>query len=104
MKSKRLTSYEFFAGGGMARLGLGQGWSCAFANEWCEKKATAYRAFFGGTELRVCDVADLTADDLPGSPTLVGFFPVPRSVARWLATWIVRFPKWNVLGILAHHA
>src|SRR5882762_3109266 len=71
MKSKPLTWYEFFAGGGMARLGLGQEWSCSFANEWCEKKAAAYRAFCGGSELRVCDVADLTVDDLPGSPTLV---------------------------------
>jgi len=26
--------YEFFAGGGMARLGLGEGWSCAFANDF----------------------------------------------------------------------
>jgi DNA (cytosine-5)-methyltransferase 1 len=71
MKSKRLTWYEFFAGGGMARIGLGQGWNCSFANEWSEKKAAAYRAVFGGSELRVCDVADLTADNLPGSATLV---------------------------------
>ena len=26
--------YEFFAGGGMARLGLGERWRCVFANEW----------------------------------------------------------------------
>jgi DNA (cytosine-5)-methyltransferase 1 len=70
VKSKQLTYYEFFAGGGMARIGLGQAWTCSFANEWCEKKATAYRAFFGGSELRVCDVADLTAADLPGPATL----------------------------------
>jgi hypothetical protein len=25
--------YEFFAGGGMARLGLGAGWECLFAND-----------------------------------------------------------------------
>lgn len=55
----------------MARIGLGQGWTCTFANEWSEKKAAAYRGFFGGSELRVSDVAHLTADDLPGSPTLV---------------------------------
>jgi len=51
------TFYEFFAGGGMARLGLGSDWRCAFANEWCEKKATSYRAYFGGDELKVEDVA-----------------------------------------------
>jgi DNA (cytosine-5)-methyltransferase 1 len=65
--------YEFFAGGGMARLGLGDQWECAFANEWCEKKAASYRARFGPCpELHVCDVADLTLNDLPpGTPALV---------------------------------
>jgi DNA (cytosine-5)-methyltransferase 1 len=26
---------ELFAGGGMARLGLGDGWQCVFANDFC---------------------------------------------------------------------
>lgn len=55
----------------MARLGLGEDWECLFSNEWCGKKASAYRARHGDEELRVCDVADLTPDDLPGVPTLV---------------------------------
>ncbi len=60
----------------MARLGLGSEWECAFANDWCEKKASAYRAYFGGSELRVCNIADLTPGDLPGTPTLAwGSFP-----------------------------
>lgn len=72
----RLTFYEFFAGGGMARIGLGPRWHCTFANEWCEKKAAAYRAYFGGDELKVEDVANLNVEDLPGVPTLVwGSFP-----------------------------
>lgn len=54
----------------MARLGLGKEWNCIFSNEWSEKKAAIYRQVFGDTELRVCDVADLTANDLPGFPTL----------------------------------
>jgi DNA (cytosine-5)-methyltransferase 1 len=29
-----MTFYEFFAGGGMARLGLGPGWTCLFANDF----------------------------------------------------------------------
>jgi DNA (cytosine-5)-methyltransferase 1 len=66
-----LTWYEFFAGGGMARIGMGPQWTCSFANEWCEKKAASYRAFFGGEELRVCDVARLEPDDLPGVPALI---------------------------------
>lgn len=68
--------FEFFSGGGMARLGLGDEWSCTFANDWCNKKAAAYEAYFGGSELRVCDIADLTDRDLPDTPTLVwGSFP-----------------------------
>ena len=64
--------YEFFAGGGMARLGLGPNWKCTFANDLCEKKASAYRAFFGPSpELKVDDVGDLTTKDLPGVPDLV---------------------------------
>jgi DNA (cytosine-5)-methyltransferase 1 len=72
MKPAPFLFYEFFAGGGMARLGLGPAWNCTFANEWCEKKAAAYRAYFGESqELKVCDVADLTPDVLPGTPRLV---------------------------------
>ncbi len=75
-ESNGLLWYEFFAGGGMARLGLGSQWECRFANDWCEKKAAAYRAYFGAADLRVCDVAELTPSDLPGTPTLVwGSFP-----------------------------
>ena len=69
MRFGKRTWYEFFAGGGMARLGLSSEWNCAF-NEWSPKKAAVYRAVFGDGELRVCDIADLTARDLPGFPTL----------------------------------
>ncbi len=63
--------YEFFAGGGLARLGLGNDWHCLFANEICEKKATAYRLNFGPSpELRVDDVGNVDADDLPGGAVL----------------------------------
>lgn len=59
--------YEFFAGGGMARLGLGPAWRCAFANDIDPKKVAAYRANFAGApELREGDVAALTPADLPG--------------------------------------
>lgn len=70
-RSQRLW-YEFFAGGGMARLGLGSTWKCIFANDFCDKKARAYRAVFGPSpELKVGDVGRLTAKDLPGIPDLV---------------------------------
>lgn len=72
MSERRLIWYEFFAGGGMARLGLGARWECIFANEWCNKKASAYHAYFGpSTELRVADVSKLTLDDLPDRPDLI---------------------------------
>lgn len=62
-----LDFYEFFSGGGMARIGLGQRWRCLFANDIDEKKAAAYKANFDGApELKVCDVAALTLNDLPG--------------------------------------
>jgi DNA (cytosine-5)-methyltransferase 1 len=69
--SEPLSFYEFFAGGGMARIGLGPRWRCAFANEWSAKKAESYRSFFKGNELTVEDVGKLTIDDLPGTPELV---------------------------------
>lgn len=58
--------YEFFAGGGMARTGLGAGWTCRFANDFDPKKGAAYRENFGGAELRVGDVRAVTPADLPG--------------------------------------
>ena len=58
--------YEFFAGGGMARLGLGPGWTCLFANDFDKKKCATYTHNWGGAELRYGDVAQLTTADLPG--------------------------------------
>jgi DNA (cytosine-5)-methyltransferase 1 len=63
-----LTFAEFFAGGGMARLGFGAGWRCTFANDIDPKKGASYRTNFGGNELRVCDVANLGLADLPTAP------------------------------------
>ena len=69
--------YEFFAGGGMARAGLGPDWQCLFANDFDAKKSRAYRANWGaGGELMVGDVRDIRAAELPGRPDLVwGSFP-----------------------------
>jgi DNA (cytosine-5)-methyltransferase 1 len=65
------TFYEFFAGGGMARAGLGQGWTCLFANDFDAKKAETYRCNWGGAELHVGDVARITTRQLPGRADLV---------------------------------
>lgn len=69
--------YEFFAGGGMARQGLGRGWTCLFANDFDGKKGLAYQANHGaGGELLVGDVRGVTLDALPGVADLVwGSFP-----------------------------
>jgi len=64
------TVYEFFAGGGMARAGLGAGWQCLFANDFDAAKARSYRANWGDEHLREGDVWDLTPADLPGSADL----------------------------------
>ncbi|MGC1400630.1 DNA cytosine methyltransferase [Candidatus Binatus sp.] len=65
--SGRFTFYEFFAGGGMARLGLGERWRCSFANDICEKKAASYRANFApAKELLVRDISKVKPFDLPG--------------------------------------
>ena len=69
-RSQPLSFYEFFAGGGMARTGLGARWSCLFANDLDEGKARSYAANFGDDHLRCADVGSLSAADLPGVPDL----------------------------------
>lgn len=64
--------YEFFAGGGMARAGLGDaGWRCIFANDFDHKKARVYQANWGAGELLSKDVGLLTTSDLPNYADLV---------------------------------
>jgi DNA (cytosine-5)-methyltransferase 1 len=71
------TFYEFFAGGGMARAGLGPGWTCLMANDLDPRKALAYRANWGPADhLRVGDIETLAPADLPGRADLAwGSFP-----------------------------
>jgi DNA (cytosine-5)-methyltransferase 1 len=71
------TFYEFFAGGGMARAGLGERWTCLFANDFDPKKGESYHANWGdGGELHIGDVHAVTVADLPGEADLVwGSFP-----------------------------
>jgi len=67
----RPSYYEFFAGGGMARAGLGEGWRCLFANDFDAKKAQSYRANWGGEHLHVGDVGKVETSQLPGTADLV---------------------------------
>ena len=63
--------YEFFAGAGMARAGLGAGWECLFSNDFDHKKARAYRENWGDDpELKVENISLLETSDLPGQANL----------------------------------
>jgi DNA (cytosine-5)-methyltransferase 1 len=66
-RNARPSFLEFFAGGGMARVGLGEGWACAFANDFDAVKAATYRANFPDAEghFHEGDVFALSADALP---------------------------------------
>ena len=90
--------YEFFAGGGLARLGLEGDFACVFANDIDPAKARAYRTAFGGEDLREGDIWNLSSTDLPGQAALAwASFPcqdlslagarrglaAPRSGAFW---------------------
>lgn len=91
--------YEFFAGGGLARLGLEPDFACVFANDIEPAKAAAYRAAFApGEDMRQGDIWKLNSADLPGQAALAwASFPcqdlslagarrglaAPRSGAFW---------------------
>lgn len=57
--------YEFFAGGGMARAGLGAGWRCLFANDFDPKKAATYRSNWSGDQMVSDDVRNIATKWLP---------------------------------------
>jgi DNA (cytosine-5)-methyltransferase 1 len=59
------TYLEFFAGGGMARAGLGDLWNCLFANDFDQMKVETYEANWGTGEIAHRDVASLALSDLP---------------------------------------
>ena len=63
--------FEFFAGGGMARAGLGATWDCLFANDFDHKKSLVYQDNWGKGELKTADVSSLTTQNLPGTADLV---------------------------------
>ena len=70
VSDSRYAFYEFFCGGGMARLGLGARWRCDFANDIDPDKAAAYRANFGEGDLRAGDVRRISTAELPGQADL----------------------------------
>ncbi len=73
--------FEFFAGAGMVRAGLGgTKWRCRFANDFDHKKSAVYRRNWGGGVLQTADIRTLTTKDAPGNIDLAwGFFPLPKT-------------------------
>lgn len=63
--------YEFFAGGGMARAGLGASWQCLFANDFDHKKGETYTLNWSADVLKVGDIKNIHVDELPDIPDLV---------------------------------
>lgn len=70
------TFYEFFAGGGMARAGLGADWQCLFANDISPSKGESYIANWGDEDLLVKNIYDVQLNELPGRASMAwGSFP-----------------------------
>jgi DNA (cytosine-5)-methyltransferase 1 len=63
--------FEFFAGGGMVRAGLGdRNWRCRFANDFDHKKSAIYRANWGDDAIKTADIKSLSSGDLDGEVDL----------------------------------
>jgi len=80
-----LRFYDFFAGAGLATLGLGETWECAWANDNDPRKAAVYAANFQDGHFFLGDVAKFKATDLPNSTQLSwASFPCQDlSLAGW---------------------
>ncbi len=126
MPKARPTFLEFFAGGGMAHVGLAGQFDCAFANDLDLMKCAVYRANFPEAPLEQGDVWDLNSASLPTADLAWASFPcqdlslagnrrglnAPRSGAFW-GFWNViqslksRAPPTilieNVAGLLSSH-
>jgi len=126
MPSARPSFLEFFAGGGMAHVGLSGRFDCAFANDIDAMKCATYRANFPDVRIERADVWNLSPASLPTAGLAWASFPcqdlslaggrrglnAPRSGAFW-GFWNVieklgpRAPKTivieNVAGLLSSH-
>lgn len=65
-----MTFYEFFAGGGMARAGLGPSWKCLFANDFDHKKSATYKLNWKGNQLLTKDVGKVEPNEVKGRADL----------------------------------
>lgn len=75
MVEPRFTCLEFFAGGGLARLGLEDHFDCVFANDIDPMKCRTYRHNFPGDELIEADVTTIDPDTVPDADLAWASFP-----------------------------
>ncbi|HEV7344131.1 MAG TPA: DNA (cytosine-5-)-methyltransferase [Devosia sp.] len=66
---------EFFAGGGMARAGLGLDWRCVYSNDYDAKKVASYVANWGDQEIECGDVKSVEHVSLPSAKLAWASFP-----------------------------
>jgi DNA (cytosine-5)-methyltransferase 1 len=81
----RFRFYDFFAGAGLASLGLSDAWQCVWAIDISSAKAAVYAANFGGDHLVLGDVANVAASALP-TPAEMAWASFPcqdLSLAGW---------------------
>lgn len=101
--------YEFFAGAGMARAGLGPGWTCLFANDFDARKGLTYQDNWGARgELTIGDIRGVKAADLPGAADLIwGSFPCQDLSLAGVGAGLggersgTFYPFWDVVRALA---
>lgn len=80
-----LRFYDFFAGVGMAEVGLAPDWTCVWANDFDPKKGKIYAANHDPARFHLGDVANVTADHLP-TPVELAWASFPcqdLSLAGW---------------------
>lgn len=77
--------YDFFAGVGLARLGLGHAWDCVWANDIDPKKAEIYRHNFEGDDFQLGDINTIDSSTIPRPVDLAwASFPCQDlSLAGW---------------------
>lgn len=63
---ERFSFFEFFAGGGMARAGLGDNWKCLFANDVDRVKSWTYIKNWGDDHFDGRDIREVSVSDLKG--------------------------------------
>ncbi len=102
--------YEFFAGAGLARLGLEAQWTCLWANDISEKKAQVYAHNFSHAHLVVGDVAAVDPRSLPpGADLAWASFPCQDlSLAGWRSGMQARrsgafWAFWKLMADLHDH-